>query len=83
MIGTRNNTVSLLDTYNKLMAYKRIGKARRKALERAQKPAPGLSAQRRADIYREQNGSTRLTSRQRARIAKKEGHLVARGGRAA
>jgi len=70
--GTRNNTVSFIDTYNKLMQFKKIGKARRKAHERAQKPAPGLTAQQRADRYRRQTGAQALTPRQKARVAKKE-----------
>lgn len=71
MLGTRNNTVSFLDTYNKLMQFKAIGKKRRKAKERAEKPAPGMSAARRADVYRKQNGTNNLTLRQAARILKK------------
>jgi hypothetical protein len=71
VIGTRNNTVSFIDTYNKLMVYKAIGKKRRKAKERAEKPAPGMSADRRADAYRKQNGGNHLTTRQVARILKK------------
>ena len=79
MNGTRNNTVSFLDTYNKLMHLKQLGKARRKAKERAEKPAPRLTAEQRARNYREQNGGYSLTRRQRARIAKKEGQAAARG----
>ena len=71
MQGTRNNTVGLIDTYNKLMAYKQVGKARRKAQARAEKPAPGLSEQQRADNYREQTGARELTPRQQARVDKK------------
>lgn len=71
MLGTRNNTVSFLDTYNKLMQFKAIGKKRRKAKERAEKPAPGMSAARRADVYRKQNGGNHLTARQVSRILKK------------
>lgn len=73
MLGVRNNTVSFLDTYNKLMAYKKVGKARRKARERAEKPAPGLTAEQRLMNYQGQTGGRTLTPRQWARIAKKAG----------
>ena len=78
MNGTRNNTVSFIDTYNKLMQFKKIGKARRKAQERAQKPAPGLTTEQRADRYRRQTGARELTPRQAARLAKKHHGAVGR-----
>jgi hypothetical protein len=72
MNGTRNNTVSLIDTYNKLMAYKRIGKARRKAQERAQMVtgAP-MDPDRRLMAYAAQRDGGAMTPRQARRFAQK------------
>lgn len=72
MLGTRNNTVSFLETYNKLMAFKKVGKARRKARERAEKGGGGpMASSRRLMAYAAQRDGGAMTARQRRRYAKK------------
>ena len=72
MLGTRNNTVSFLETYNKLMAFKKVGKARRKATERAEKGGGGpMPSSRRSMVYAAQRDGGEMTPRQRRRYDKK------------
>lgn len=72
MLGTRNNTVGLIDTYNKLMAYKQVGKARRKAQERAEKgPVVPMASSRRAMVYAAQRDGGPMTPAQKRRYDKK------------
>lgn len=71
MTGKVNTTLRHLNAYAKVMAFKAVGKAQRKALERAERLAPGLTPQRRADAYRKQNGTNKLTPRQQRRLAQK------------
>jgi hypothetical protein len=78
MTGKINTTLRHLNAYAKVMAFKAVGKAQRKALERAEKPAPGLTAQARADGYRKQNGTNKLTPRQQRRLAQKHHRDVGR-----
>ena len=79
VIGIRNNTVSLIDTYNKLMAYKRIGKARRKAQERVERGTGGpMDPDRRRMVYAAQRDGGAMTPRQARRFAQKLAkHLLA------
>lgn len=84
MSGIVNNTVSFLETYNKLMAFKKVGKARRKAKERAEKGVGGpMSSSRRLMVYAAQRDGGAMTPRQRRRYGKKlAAELVARAGAA-
>lgn len=72
MNGTRNNTVAFLDTYNKMMAYKAVGKRVRKARERAEKGGPHpMHPDRRLMAYAAQRDGGAMTPRQARRFAKK------------
>lgn len=76
MTGKINDTLVRVRAWTMQRTMAKIGKARRKARERAEKPTPRLSAEQRAERYRKQTGARTLTPRQRHRIAKKEGHTM-------
>lgn len=72
MNGTRNNTVSFLDTYNKLMHFKQLGKARRKAEERKKTGGtPPMASSTRLLAYAVQRDAGAMTPRQRRRYERK------------
>lgn len=72
-----NNTVTRIEALKRVEAYRQTGKLLRKAAANKARGVTRLTAEQRADRYREQNGTRTLTPRQKARLAKKEGHATA------
>lgn len=71
-----NDTVTRITALARVAVFRATGRKVRKAAERQVLTLDRMGAQRRADIYKAQNGGNKLTPKQLRRIVHKGGHQL-------